>query len=319
MSADKVKTAQEANSGESVNFAAVPEQSLRAYLLYIKDGSNLFKKTAAVSLSVSLIFISFFFSGCAVNVKTPVQPYSAKPAAYKSRKEVLAGLIKNYGTFGGLSGRLSFKVSDGGFSVEQAGIYKYIAGKYISFMVLDMYGDVLFYAKIIKTKNGTEAVFLNPKDGKVKTINLDKKYKVRINDNGKTQNYQRLLRVFKILLFIDKLNKIKKAPVFYNTEKGFFFAYGGKCEGADMKAQAAHKASNCGFSGYYINVSKKYLIRSVTSVKNGKKIESARFKDYVLKGSGANKSMVPLKIYVDDYLYNVKMNIRLSKGSKLLN
>ena len=116
--------------------SADKEQSLRAYLLYIKDGSNLFKKTAAVSLSVSLIFISFFFSGCAVNVKTPVQPYSAKPAAYKSRKEVLAGLIKNYGTFGGLSGRLSFKVSDGGFSVEQAGIYKYIAGKYISFIIL---------------------------------------------------------------------------------------------------------------------------------------------------------------------------------------
>jgi hypothetical protein len=99
---------------------------------------------------------------------------------------------------------------------------------------------------------------------------------------------------------MDKINKIKKSQVFYNTEKGFFFAYGGK-------------------QGYYICVSKKYLIRSVTSVKNGKKIESVRFKDYVLKGSGANTSMVPLKIYVDDYLYNVKMNIRLSKGSVLLN
>ena len=54
-------------------------------------------------------------------------------------------------------------------------------------------------------------------------------------------------------------------------------------------------------------------------MKKGKKIESVRFKDYVLKGSGANKSMVPLKIYVDDYLYNVKMNIKLSKGSILLN
>ena len=255
------------------------------------------KKTAAASTVVLLIFISFFFSGCAVNVKTAVKPYK-KPVAYKSRKEVLAGLIKNYGTFGGLSGRLRFTVSDGGFSIEQAGIYKYIAGKYISFIILDMYGDVLFNAKIIKTKSGTEAVFFNPEDGKIKSINLDKKYKIKTND--KTQNYQRLLRVFKILLFIDKLNKIKKSPIFYNTEKGFFFAYGGK-------------------QGYYICVSKKYLIRSVTSVKNGKEIESVRFKDYVLKGSGANTSMVPLKIYVDDYLYNVKMNIRLSKGSVLLN
>ncbi|MGC8553986.1 MAG: hypothetical protein ACP5NA_00620 [Candidatus Acidulodesulfobacterium sp.] len=255
-------------------------------------------KIAVALPLISLIFISFFLSGCAINVKTAVQP-AKKTVSYKSRKEVLAGLIKNYGTFGGLSGRLSFKVSDGGFSVEQAGIYKYIAGKYISFMILDMYGDVLFYAKIIKTKKGTEAVFLNPKDGKVKSINLDEKYKVQINNNDKTQNYKRLLRVLKILLFIDKLNKIKKAAVFYNTVKGFFFAYRGKCS-------------------YYICVSKKYLIRSVTSVKNGKKIESVRFKDYVLKGSGANKSMVPLKIYVDDYLYNVKMNIRLSKGSKLI-
>ena len=275
------------------------------------------KKTAASSMAVLLIFMSFFFSGCAVNVKTAVKPYSKKPAAYKSRKEVLAGLIKNYGTFRGLSGRLRLTVSNGGFAIEQAGIYKYIAGKYINFMILDMYGDVLFYAKIIKTKNRTEAVFLNPKDGKIKSVNLDKRYKVKIKD--KTQNYERLLKVFKILLFMDKLNKIKKASVFYNTDKGFFFAYGGKCETGGKKAADMSKNADCGFSGYYICVSKKYLIRSVTSVKNGKKIESVRFKDYVLKGSGANTSMVPLKIYVDDYLYNVKMNIRLSKGSMLLN
>ena len=234
------------------------------------------KKTAAASMAVLLIFMSFFFSGCAVNVKTAVKPYSKKPAAYKSRKEVLAGLIKNYGTFRGLSGRLRLTVSNGGFAIEQAGIYKYIAGKYINFMILDMYGDVLFYAKIIKTKNGTEAVFLNPKDGKIKSINLDKKYKVKIND--KTQNYERLLKVFKILLFMDKLNKIKKASVFYNTDKGFFFAYGGKCETGGKKAADMSKNADCGFSGYYICVSKKYLIRSVTSVKNGKKIESVRFK-----------------------------------------
>ena len=282
----------------SGNFLAVKKKPSLAKDFYIvKDGSNLRRKTPAAALLIPLLFISFFFSGCAVNVKTAVKPYK-KPAVYKSRKEVLAGLVKNYGTFGGLSGRLSFTVSDGGFSASQAGIYKYIAGKYISFMILDMYGDVLFYAKIMKTKNGTEAVFLNPKDGKIKSVNLDKRYKVKIKD--KTQNYERLIKVFKILLFMDKLNKIKKAPVFYNTDKGFFFAYGGK-------------------RSYYICVSKKYLIRSVTSVKNGKKIESVRFKDYVLKGSGANKSMVPLKIYVDDYLYNVKMNINLSKGSMLLN
>ena len=284
----------------------------------LNSGNAVKNKTAAVLASVFLIFISSFFSGCAVNLKTPVKPYVSKPAAYKSRKEVLAGLIKNYGTFGGLSGRLSFTASNGSFSIEQAGIYKYIAGKYISFMMLDMYGDVLFYAKIIKTKNRTEGFYFNTKDGRIKSVNLDKKYDVKINDNDKMQNYERLLKVFKILLFMDKLNKIKKASIFYNTDKGFFFANGGKCEGTGIKAQASHKDSGCGFSGYYINVSRKYLIRSITSVKNGKKIEFVRFKDYVLKGSGANKSMAPLKIYVDDYLYNVKMNIRLSKGSKLL-
>ena len=279
------------------NFLAVKKKPSSAKDVYaVKGGSNLRRKTPIIVLLIPLLFISFFFSGCAVNVKTAVQPFK-KPAAYKSRKEVLEGLAKNYGTFGGLSGRLRFTVFDGVFSASQAGIYKYIAGKYISFMILDMYGDVLFYAKIMKTKNGTEAVFLNPKDGKIKSVNLDKKYKAEIKD--KTQNYERLLKVFKILLFMDKLNKIKKASVFYNTDKGFFFAYDGKCS-------------------YYICVSKKYLIRSVTLVKSGKKIESVRFKDYVLKGSGANKSMVPLKIYVDDYLYNVKMNIKLSKGSILL-
>ncbi len=174
-----------------------------------------------------------------------------------------------------------------------------------------MYGNALFYAKIIKTKNSSEAVFLNPEDGKIESIKLAGKY------TGKMRSYERMFRAFKILLNIDDLDKIKRAVTFYNTDKGFFFACPSR---KNVKCPAADEAAslNCGFSGYYISVARNYLIRSITSVGNGKMLEIVRFKDYVLKGAFGRRSMVPLKIYVDDYLYNVKINIALSKGSRLI-
>jgi hypothetical protein len=237
---------------------------------------------------IIILLISLSLSGCASNGVSPAEiPH--KPAAYKSRNEVIAGLTKNYGHFKGISGRIRISASTAGFSFEQAGLYKYSAGKYMQFTILDMYGDVLFYAKIFKA--GDKAVFFDPKRGKIRKINFDKKYA------GKMLAYQRLFRVFKILLNMNSLTKIKKANQFYNTSNGFFFRYG----------------SNSG-SPYYISVSRNYLIRKITAVKNKKILEAVRFKDYVHKGG----SMVPLKIYVDDYLYNVKIKVGLSSGSKII-
>ena len=240
------------------------------------------------------LFISLGLSGCASYIKTASMPPSkAAISHYKSRKEVLAGLGKNYGRFKGVSGRLEISAVSTHFSFEQAGLYKYVGGKYMQFTILDMYGDVLFYAKIYKA--GNRVVFLDPKHGGLKSLNFDKKYK------GNMLMYQRLFGVFKIFLNMDSLDKIKKADLFYNTKKGFFFDY--------------RPLSDKTADGYYICVGKNYLIRKITAVAHKKTTEIIRFKDYILKGG----SMVPLKIYVDDYLYNVKMNIRLSKGSMLLN
>ena len=240
---------------------------------------------------VFALFISLGLSGCASYVKTPPPPVKTA-AAYKSRSEVLAGLDKNYGRFKGLSGRIRISAAGSHFSFEQAGLYKYVGGKYMRFTILDMYGDVLFYAKI--SEAGNRAVFLDPKRGGLKSINLYKKYR------GKMLMYRRLLDVFKIFLNTDSLDKIKKAGLFYNTNNGFFFGY---------RPLSDKTADN-----YYIYVGKDYLIRKITAVKHKKITETVRFKDYILKGG----SMVPLKIYVDDYLYNVKIKVALSKGSKII-
>ncbi len=240
---------------------------------------------------VFALFISLGLSGCASYVKTPPPPVKTA-AAYKSRSEVLAGLDKNYGRFKGLSGRIEISARSAHFSFEQAGLYKYVGGKYMRFTILDMYGNVLFYAKI--SEAGNRAVFSDPKHGGFKSINLDKKYR------GKMLMYRRLLDVFKIFLNTDSLDKIKKAGLFYNTNKGFFFGY--------------RPLSDKTADSYYICVGKDYLIRKITAVKHKKITETVRFKGYILKGG----SMVPLKIYVDDYLYNVKIKVALSKGSKII-
>ncbi len=242
---------------------------------------------------ISALFISLGLSGCASYVKTASLP-SGKAAVshYKSRSEVLAGLYKNYGRFKGLSGRLEISAGSAHFSFEQAGLYKYVGGKYMQFTILDMYGNVLFYAKI--SKAGNMAVFSDPKHGRLESIDFDKKYK------GKMLTYQRLLGVFKIFLNMDSLDKIKKADLFYNTNRGFFFDY--------------RPLSDKTADSYYICVGKNYLIRKITAVAHKKTTETVRFKDYMLKGG----SMVPLKIYVDDYLYNVKIKVVLSKGSKII-
>ena len=248
---------------------------------------------AAAVFLISAVFASIGFSGCTPYIKAPSSPLGqAVVAHYKSRKEVLAALDKNYGRFNGLSGRLEISAKSTHFSFEQAGLYKYVGGKYMQFTILDMYGDVLFYIKIFKKEK--KGVFLDPKYGRLKYIDFNKKYK------GKMLMYERLFRVFRIFLNMDSLEKIKKAGLFYNTRKGFFFGY----------RPVSDKTADI----YYICIGKKYLISKITMVKHKKITEIIRFKDYILKGG----SMVPLKIYVDDYLYNVKIKVALSKGSKTI-
>ncbi len=241
---------------------------------------------------IFVLFISLSLSGCASYIKTVPSPAIKPQAVYKTRNQVLAGLDKNYGRFKGLSGRLEISARSGRFAFEQAGLYKYASGKYMQFTILDMYGDVLFYIKIFKA--GNKAIFLDRRLGKIQFIDFNKKY------TGKILMYERLFKVFKILLDMNNLEKIKKAGLFYNTSKGFFFGY------RPHLGKAADE--------YYIYVSKNYLIRKITEVTHRKITEIIRFKDYVLKGG----SMVPLKMHIDDYLYNVKIKVALSKGSKII-
>jgi hypothetical protein len=244
-----------------------------------------------------VLFVSLSLTGCASYIKTTPPPVNKAVTPYKSRNEVLAGLNDNYGRFKGLSGRLEISASSDRFAFEQAGLYKYVVGKYMQFNILDMYGDVLFYIKIFK--DGNKAVFLDAKRGRLKSIDFGKKYK------GRMLAYERLFSVFKIFLNTNSLEKIKKADMFYNTDKGFFFGY---------RPPQSGKTADKTADDYYICVGRNYLIRKITAVTHKKITETVRFKDYILKGG----SMVPLKIYVDDYLYNVKIKVALSKGSKII-
>ncbi|MHB8232321.1 MAG: hypothetical protein ACYDDB_05410 [bacterium] len=247
-----------------------------------------------IKILILFVFISLSLSGCASYVKNSEKPESGTVTAYKSRNEVLKGLNENYGQFKGISGRLAISAKSDNFSFEQTGLYKYIRGRYMQFTIFDMYGDALFYIKIFKVPNKTvKAVFFDAGHGKLKSVDFDKEY------TGKMLMYKRLFKVFKIFLNLNSLDKIKKAGLFYNTREGFFFDYRNK----NKKRES-----------YYIYVNKKYLIDKITAVRHKKITEIAYFKDYILKGG----SMVPLKIYVDDYLYNVKIKVALSKGSKII-
>ena len=240
---------------------------------------------------IATVLVSLSFSGCAVYVKNAGKPENRAVRAYKSRNEVLAGLNENYGHFKGMSGRLTISAKSRNFAFEQAGLYKYIRGGYMQFTIFDMYGNTLFYIKIFKA--GNKAVFFDAGRGSLTSLDFDKKY------TGRMLMYKRLFKVFKIFLNLNSLDKIKKAGLFYNTDRGFFFNYRNK----NKKGES-----------YYICVNKKYLIDKITAVRHKKINEIAYFKDYIAKGG----SMVPLKIYVDDYLYNVKIKVALSKGSKII-
>ncbi len=250
-------------------------------------------KIKILSPFVFIIFLLFSLSGCAYYVKKAPVPLKSGNVIYKSRNEVLKGLAKNYGHFKGMSGRFTMTATGKGFSFEESGLYKYIKGKYVKFIILNIYGNILFYVKLFQGDD--RVVFLNPKSKKLKILNLNKKYR------GKILFYERLFGVLEIFLNLDSLDKIRKADVFYNTYGGFFFEY-------------HSRDNNEKDNTYYIYVSKNYLINRITIARHEKMIETVYFKNYILKDG----SMVPLKIYVDDYLYNVKIKVGISKGSVII-
>ncbi|MCL4321915.1 MAG: hypothetical protein M0016_06460 [Deltaproteobacteria bacterium] len=231
-----------------------------------------------------LIFSSLGFSGCGYYIKKTEKFKKPVNTLYKTKKEVLTGLAKNYENFKGMSGRFVITAYGSYFPFEEAGLYKYVKDKYIKFTILDMYGDQLFYAKIIKGKD------------KVFFLVRGKKYQ------GKRLLHEKLFRAFRIFLNLNSLYKIKNSDVFYNTGSGFFFEY-------HKKGSGRHGHNNA----YYIYVDRKYLIKKITVVKHKKMLETIYFKDYIPKGG----VRIPLKIVVDDYLYNVKIKVAVSKGSKV--
>lgn len=235
-------------------------------------------------------FLGVTLAGCGYYAVKGSPPAGNKASVvpFISRQDVMRGLIKNYGGFYGISGRLVISAEGKSFSFEEAGVYKYIKGKYAAFTIFDTYGDLLFNLKIYDKSR--KALFFDPQKGKYRTIRFDEKY------SGKMRNYKRLIGIFNIFLNVDSLSLIKKSTVFYDTESGFFFDVPpSKDKGPE----------------YYICVGKDFLVKKITVVKNGRVEEKAVYGNYVKKGS----SMFPLKISVDDYLYNVKIKVRLSKGS----
>lgn len=244
-----------------------------------------------IKFIIATLFIVLFsagLSGCANVIKTNKVLEKPIKAVYLDRKAVLRGLERNYSKFGGISGRLTLKIIGSGFSFEQEGLYKYIKGRCIKLTIFDPYGDVLFYGKL--NKNGKAAYFY-PRLKRTNTVSIDKedkKYK------GTKLAIKRIFDTFKIILNLNSLKKIKNSTVFYNTANGYFF---------DRISPAVD---------YYISVNKRFFIDRITEVKDSKIIESAMFKDFILNSKG----VFPSKIFVDDYLYNVKIELSLSKKSK---
>ncbi len=243
-----------------------------------------FKNTAVFFF---IILISASFAGCAYNYVKPALTYIKPKLVYAPKSVVLKRLAKNYGGFKRMSGRVNVIFFHNGRSFEIPGLYKYSRGSYIKFVTTDAYGNVVFFGKI--TKNN--ATFLSPKDGSEHTVLFKKIFK-KMYDN-KLNSFKRIFKSLKILLNMDSIYKLKRADIFYDTEYGYFFEYNGKNY------------------DYYISVNSLYLVDNIIMVKNGRKFDVVRFKKYIKK----NGVFIPLKISVDDYLYNVKISMRISEKS----
>lgn len=236
------------------------------------------------------IFLSLTLSGCSSFVNSPVNvTVKHIPARHESRKTVLSRLRKNYSRFGGMSGTITVKAEGKFFSIEQYGFFKYYKGKSIRFTVPDIYGGTVFDAFLSGSGSGRKVIFFYHGLKEYKTIYMNKEY------SGRELMYKRLFDALFILLNIDSAGKVSNAGVFYNTYAGYFFEFNGKP------------------FDYYIFVNRDFLIDRLVKVKNARKIETATFSGYRNIGG----TWVPLKISVDDYLYNVKIEVNISKDCKV--
>ncbi len=254
---------------------------------------KLFFKIFAVLLIVS---VSYFLTGCAYNnIKEKVVPIHKH--IFFPEKIVIKKVIKNYSGFKNISGRARMIYYYNGISYEESGFYKYLKGKCLKFIIMGIYGNIAFSANI----NNAGAIFTNThrtKENPNYTIQIlfNKKYKIK-----SVNSYKRIFKSVRVLLNLEDTDKINKSDIFYNTESGYFFEY----KPANI-LQTKEKY-------YYIYVNSKFFIYKISYIKNKKFIETIKFSKYIKK-SGI---YLPLKISIDDYVYNVKIIIRLSKGSKL--
>jgi hypothetical protein len=292
---------------------------------------KLFFKIFAVCLIVSA---SYFLTGCAYNnIKEKSVPIR-KNHIYIPEKTVIKKVDANYKRFKNISGRAKMLYYYGGTPYEESVFYKYLKGKCLKFAIMDMYGNIVFSSKI----SNNRAIFTNTYRTKK---NPDPVIKVLFNKKYKTKSinsYKRIFKSVRLLLNLDNTDKINKSDIFYNTENGYFFEYKQAENGdayavkdpvfnADVpqasningiykthaeKRSAALKGAKQKY--YYIYVNNHFLINKIAAIRNKKFIETITFSRYIKK-SGI---YLPLKINIDDYLYNVKMTIKLSKGSKLI-
>jgi hypothetical protein len=272
---------------------------------------KLFFKIFAAFLIVS---ISYFLTGCAYN-NIKEKAVSIHKHIFFPEKTVIKKVIKNYSGFKNISGRARMLYDYNGISYEESGFYKYLKGKYLKFVIMDMYGNIAFSADV----DNTGAIFTNTRRTKknpnstIKVL-FDKKYKIKSIDS-----YKRIFKSVRILLNLEDTDKINKSDIFYNTKDGYFFEYKPANNMEDIKNTIFNKdkikynISQAKEKYYYMYVNSKFLVYKIAYIKNKKFIEAIKFSKYIKK-SGI---YLPLKISIDDYLYNVKIIIKLSKGSKL--
>ena len=141
-----------------------------------------------------------------------------------------------------------------GISYEESGFYKYSKGKYLKFVIMDMYGNIVFSANV----DNTGAIFTNTRRTKknpnftIKVL-FDKKYKTKSIDS-----YKRIFKSVRILLNLEDTDKINKSDIFYNTKDGYFFEY--------KQANNTKEIKNKIFNGRYIPLFLIYLLNFIISI-----------------------------------------------------
>ena len=265
---------------------------------------KLFFKIFAVFLIIS---ISYFLTGCAYNNIIKEKTVPVHKHIFFPEKTVIKKVIKNYNAFKGISGRAKMIYNYHGISYEESGFYKYLKGKYIKFVIMDMYGNIIFSTDV----DSAGAIFTNTRRTKknpnftIKVL-FDKKYKTK-----SINSYKRIFKSVRILLNLEDTDKINKSDIFYNTKDGYFFEYKPANITKGIKNTIFKNKIKYNISQIkekydyidYIYVNSKFLVYKIAYIKNKKFLETIKFSRYIKKDG----IYLPLKISIDDYVYNVKI------------